>query len=61
MGAVLSVSGPREGLEGADGRKSMQHAPVMRLGEPYAYSYNSSDPADLIAKLRKAASTPIPQ
>lgn len=38
---------------------AVQHGPVMALGEPYAYSYNVSDPADLIDKLKRAINTPI--
>ncbi|KAL1412096.1 hypothetical protein Q8F55_003093 [Vanrija albida] len=36
-----------------------QHGPFNTLGEPYVYTYNMSDPADLVAKLRKAVQTPI--
>lgn len=38
---------------------SFQHGPIMALGEPYAYSYNISDPDDLVEKLTRAVNTPI--
>lgn len=37
----------------------VQHGPFNTLGEPYVYAYNMSDPADLVAKLKKAVQTPI--
>jgi hypothetical protein len=43
----------------ADNSTWFQHGPLQALEPPYVYSYDASDPQDLIDKLTEAVDTPI--
>ncbi|CAK9785868.1 unnamed protein product [Cutaneotrichosporon oleaginosum] len=62
--AGVPVVLPKNGNHSASGWEMFeptwfQHGPLQALGTPYVYSYDGSDPQDLVEQLTKAVNTPI--